>query len=73
MGETDTFPSLAGEGAWESVRQTSNFQSNGPVTDVSSEAIRCYELDYSATPGQTGTATVAAGSTVGFKGAFSEL
>ena len=53
MGETDTFPSLAGEGAWESVRQTANFQSNGPVTDVSSEAIRCYER----TPGTAAPAT----------------
>ena len=55
MGETDTFPSLAGEGAWESVRQTANFQSNGPVTDVSSEAIRCYER----TPGTAAPATAA--------------
>lgn len=39
----DTFPSLSGEQSWQSVRQTANFQSNGPVTDVQSEAIRCYE------------------------------
>ncbi|KAI1333683.1 glycoside hydrolase family 61 protein [Xylariaceae sp. FL0016] len=38
-----TFPNLAGTAAWSSVRQTANFQSNGPVTDVSSEAIRCYQ------------------------------
>ena len=38
------------------------------ITDVTSPEFRCYELDMSATPGQTGTATVAAGSTIGFKG-----
>jgi hypothetical protein len=37
------------------------------VTDVTSSAFRCYELDPVNTPGQTGTATVSAGSTVGFK------
>ncbi|KAH9906282.1 glycoside hydrolase family 61 protein [Xylariomycetidae sp. FL2044] len=38
-----TFPNLAGTSAWSSVRQTANFQSNGPVTDVTSEQIRCYQ------------------------------
>ncbi|KAI5864592.1 glycoside hydrolase family 61 protein [Durotheca rogersii] len=38
-----TFPKLAGTSDWSSVRQTANFQSNGPVTDVTSEAIRCYQ------------------------------
>ncbi|KAI0381026.1 glycoside hydrolase family 61 protein [Hypomontagnella monticulosa] len=38
-----TFPKLAGTSDWSSVRQTANFQSNGPVTDVNSEAIRCYQ------------------------------
>lgn len=38
------------------------------VTDVKDQAIRCYELDYNASPGQTQTATVAAGSTVAIKG-----
>ncbi|GAW22401.1 hypothetical protein ANO14919_119380 [Xylariales sp. No.14919] len=38
-----TFPKLAGTSDWSSVRQTANFQSNGPVTDVTSDAIRCYE------------------------------
>ena len=38
------------------------------MTDVTDEAIRCYELDYSATPGDTSIATVQAGQTVGFKG-----
>ncbi|KAI8634902.1 lytic polysaccharide monooxygenase [Xylariaceae sp. FL1651] len=38
-----TFPHLAGTSDWSSVRQTANFQSNGPVTDVNSDAIRCYQ------------------------------
>ncbi|KAI5928690.1 glycoside hydrolase family 61 protein [Camillea tinctor] len=38
-----TFPNLEGTSAWSSVRQTANFQSNGPVTDVNSQQIRCYE------------------------------
>ncbi|TGJ83732.1 hypothetical protein E0Z10_g5020 [Xylaria hypoxylon] len=64
-----TFPALiAGGGAtnkWEYVRKTTNYQSNGPVTDVNSEQFRCYQL----APGDEGakTMTVAAGSTVGFK------
>lgn len=50
-------------GQWQYVRQTANYQSNGPVTDVTSSAIRCYE-----NPGRAAaaTTTVAAGSTVGF-------
>ena len=36
------------------------------VTDVTSDAIRCYELD-STSAGAAGIATVAAGSTVGFQ------
>ncbi|KAI1082341.1 glycoside hydrolase family 61 protein [Whalleya microplaca] len=38
-----TFPKLLGTADWSSVRQTSNFQSNGPVTDVNSDQIRCYQ------------------------------
>jgi hypothetical protein len=38
--------------------------SNGPATDVTDQSIRCYELDYSATPAQTKTATVSAGSSL---------
>ncbi|KAI1465365.1 glycoside hydrolase family 61 protein [Daldinia caldariorum] len=63
-----TFPALIANGAatnkWEYVRKTTNYQSNGPVTDVSSEQLRCYQL----APGNEGakTMTVAAGSTVGF-------
>jgi hypothetical protein len=31
-------------GDWEKVRKTANFQSNGPVTDVNSDAMTCYQL-----------------------------
>ncbi|KAF1951729.1 hypothetical protein CC80DRAFT_495886 [Byssothecium circinans] len=67
-----TFPALIAGGtttpAWQYVRKTTNYQSNGPVTDVSSTQIRCYELS----PG-TGAQTyeVAAGSSVGFTAASS--
>ncbi|OCH85776.1 hypothetical protein OBBRIDRAFT_821398 [Obba rivulosa] len=67
-----TLPDLIANGTtfadWQFVRETANHYSNGPVTDVTDEAIRCYELDYSATPGETSIATVTAGSTVGIKG-----
>jgi len=62
-----TFPALIADGtttgAWQYVRKTTNYQSNGPVTDVTSNQIRCYELS----PG-TGVSTyeVAAGATLGF-------
>ncbi|OTA93338.1 glycoside hydrolase family 61 protein [Hypoxylon sp. CO27-5] len=48
-----TFPNLAGTSAWSSVRQTANFQSNGPVTDVNSEAIRCYQRAPGGAPDTT--------------------
>ncbi|KAI0390762.1 glycoside hydrolase family 61 protein [Xylariaceae sp. FL0594] len=63
-----TFPALVAGGTttgkWEYVRKTTNWQSNGPVTDVTSEQIRCYQL----APGNEGakTMTVKAGDTVGF-------
>ncbi|KAK7753045.1 hypothetical protein SLS62_004995 [Diatrype stigma] len=63
-----TFPALIADGKttadWEYVRKTTNYQSNGPVTDVNSEAFRCYQL----APGNEGAKvmTVAAGTTVGF-------
>ncbi|RYP09299.1 hypothetical protein DL764_001346 [Monosporascus ibericus] len=63
-----TFPALIANGQttgpWEYVRKTANYQHNGPVTDVNSQAVRCYPL----APGNQGakTMTVAAGSTVGF-------
>ncbi|KAH6620310.1 fungal cellulose binding domain-containing protein [Boeremia exigua] len=62
-----TFPELVvngkGTGNWQYVRQTANYQSNGPVTDVTSNAIRCYPL----APGTSAkTQTVNAGDTVAF-------
>ncbi|KAH7402412.1 fungal cellulose binding domain-containing protein [Pyrenochaeta sp. MPI-SDFR-AT-0127] len=67
-----TFPELVvgGQktGLWTYVRKAANYQSNGPVTDVSSSAIRCYEL----APGTASqTYTVNAGDTVGFTAASS--
>jgi len=62
-----TFPDLIvggkATGDWYNVRKTANWQSNGPVTDVTSAAIRCYELS-AGSPATT--ATVSAGSSVGF-------
>ncbi|KAL0960630.1 hypothetical protein HGRIS_005660 [Hohenbuehelia grisea] len=52
---------------WSVVRTTQNHYSNGPITNVQDPLFRCYELDMNATPGQTGTATIVAGTTVGFK------
>ncbi|KAF2726822.1 glycoside hydrolase family 61 protein-like protein [Polyplosphaeria fusca] len=46
---------------WTYVRQTKNYQSNGPVTDVGSADMRCYQMR-----GGSGTATIAAGETLGF-------
>ncbi|KAJ3732320.1 glycoside hydrolase [Lentinula guzmanii] len=65
-----TFPDLIVNGTvtadWEYVRETANHYTNDPVTDVTSDAIRCYELD-STSAGAAGIATVVAGSTVGFQ------
>ncbi len=46
------------------MRKASNYQSNGPVTDVSSKAMTCYQL----APGSEGAKTmnVTAGDTVGY-------
>ncbi|KAJ7152035.1 glycosyl hydrolase family 61-domain-containing protein [Mycena filopes] len=49
--------------AWQYVRQTNNWQDLNPVTDVTSTDIRCYT---SLESGTSSTATVAAGSTIGF-------
>ncbi|KAF2014477.1 lytic polysaccharide monooxygenase [Aaosphaeria arxii CBS 175.79] len=46
---------------WTSIRQTKNYQGNQGVTDVNSADMRCFQNR----PG-TGTATVAAGDTLGF-------
>ncbi|KDQ52694.1 glycoside hydrolase family 61 protein [Jaapia argillacea MUCL 33604] len=62
-----TFPSLIVGGttttAWEYVRETNNYNSQAPVTNVNSTDIRCYT---SATNAVASTATVAAGSSIGF-------
>lgn len=67
-----TFPALIvngqSTGLWQYVRKTANYQSNGPVTDVNSNAIRCYELS----PGTASqTYEVKAGDTIGFTAAAS--
>jgi len=63
-----TLPDLILNGAattdWEYVRQTQNYQDNMPLTDVTSDLIRCYENN---TASSTSVATVDAGATVGFK------
>ncbi|KAL1733491.1 glycoside hydrolase [Schizophyllum commune] len=63
------FPDLIVNGVqsadWEYVRLTWNHYTSEPATDVTADAIRCYELD-DTIAGQTGIATVSAGSTVGF-------
>ncbi|CZR67518.1 related to cellulose binding protein CEL1 [Phialocephala subalpina] len=63
-----TFPALIANGAtgaeWSAVRQWTGFQSNGPVTDVSSLSIRCNVG--ASTKSAPQTVSVAAGSTVGF-------
>jgi hypothetical protein len=47
---------------WQAVRKTANYQSNGPVTDVSSSQMTCYELS----PGSktSGVVNVNAGGTL---------
>ncbi|KAI1255665.1 hypothetical protein MGN70_002780 [Eutypa lata] len=52
---------VAQEKEWTSVRQTKNYQANFGVTDINSADMRCFQM----APG-TGTATVAAGDTLGF-------
>ncbi|KAK8107393.1 fungal cellulose binding domain-containing protein [Apiospora kogelbergensis] len=64
-----TFPALVYNGEttkdWEFVRKTTNFNSHGPVEDVKSDAIRCYQN----APGSEGakTMSVKAGDKVGFR------
>jgi len=61
-----TFPSLVIGGQttpqWVNVRQTNNFNSQAPVTNVTSPDFRCYD---SAEPGTASTISVAAGSQMG--------
>jgi hypothetical protein len=52
---------------------TANHYSNGPVTSVTDQAIRCYELDYSLASTPTSTATITAGSQVGIMAVSSLL
>ncbi|ORY08736.1 glycosyl hydrolase family 61-domain-containing protein [Clohesyomyces aquaticus] len=59
-----TFPALTGTSDWQYVRTTVNFQSNAGLSDVTSDQIRCYT---SGTKAASGTQTVAAGGSVGFK------
>ncbi|KAH9478438.1 Endo-beta-1,4-glucanase D [Psilocybe cubensis] len=63
-----TFPDLlvAGKntGDWVNVRKTNNFNSQSPVTDVTSADFRCYTSQTQAT---ASTATVAAGSQIGIQ------
>ncbi|KXX78663.1 Endo-beta-1,4-glucanase D [Madurella mycetomatis] len=58
-----TFPSIANTPDWQYVRVTSNFQSNGPVTNVNSDAIRCYQRDRGGAPG---VYNVTAGQTLNY-------
>ncbi|KAK8098719.1 glycoside hydrolase family 61 protein [Apiospora kogelbergensis] len=55
-----TFPKISGTSDWAVVRKTQNWQSNGPVTDVGSTAIRCYQLG----GGAAGVQNVQAGGSV---------
>jgi len=64
-----TFPGLIYNGKvsadWEYVRKTTNYQSHGPLTDVTSSQMGCYQL----APGSEGAKTMAvnAGDSVGFR------
>lgn len=49
---------------WANVRKTTNYQSNGPVTDVTSSAMTCYQLA-AGNEGAT-TVNVQAGSSVSY-------
>ncbi|KAK1830114.1 glycoside hydrolase [Podospora conica] len=57
-----TFPSVGNSADWQYVRQTVNYQSNGPVTNVNSDEIRCYQRGGAA----QGTLSVQAGSTLNY-------
>lgn len=64
-----TFPGFIYEGKvsadWEYVRKTTNYQSHGPLQDVTSSQLGCYQLE----PGSEGvkTMSVNAGDNVGFR------
>jgi hypothetical protein len=65
----DIFPSITYEGKrtndWQYVRKTTNFQSNGPVTNVQSAAMTCYQATPGGGPGVL-TMNVTAGSTISY-------
>ena len=65
----DTFSSVLVDGKttgdWAAVRKTKNWQNNGPVTDVASDDIRCFELSPGTAASLTANAT--AGSPIGFQ------
>ncbi|VDB87146.1 unnamed protein product [Peniophora sp. CBMAI 1063] len=62
-----TFPSLVYKGVttdpWVNVRETNNYNTLAPVTDVTSEDLRCYT---SETDAKASTLTVAAGDQLSF-------
>ncbi|KAK3388781.1 glycosyl hydrolase family 61-domain-containing protein [Sordaria brevicollis] len=60
----NTFPSVGNSADWQYVRTTANFQSNGPVPSINSDAIRCYERD--AGRGAPGILNVTAGQTLNY-------
>ncbi|KAM7190082.1 glycoside hydrolase [Rhypophila sp. PSN 637] len=59
-----TFPSIGNSADWQYVRTTVNFQSNGPVTSVNSEEMRCYERNPGS--GAPGIMNVTAGSGISY-------
>lgn len=67
---TDTFPAVTIGGQstsnWEVIRQTANHQSTGPIEDVSSRLMSCYELNTSGPWSDTGVLNVQAGDSVSF-------
>jgi hypothetical protein len=66
IARPDTFPHIAYNGQttqdWEYVRETTNHYSNGPVTDVTSSQMTCYQLAAGSEGAKT--MTVTAGSTI---------
>ncbi|KAL2751976.1 glycoside hydrolase family 61 protein [Sodiomyces alcalophilus JCM 7366] len=58
------FPSINNSGNWQYVRQTVNHQHTGPIEDVYSPLMTCYELNPGRGP--SGVMNVQAGSTVTF-------
>jgi len=64
---SDVFPAISYNGQntqdWQYVRRTNNYQSNSPVTDVSSQEMTCYQSGTTAAPA---TMDVKAGTTINF-------